>query len=275
MGKIKGSKTPRVCGYSTRHFRRILRNRINEDMRSIMETENQRLIENRRDPAEIENKISVIKLPDNSFPGTNSNCFEKPTEVSDKFSDTVCLEASITCTYEDSSEHLCAEKQFLHSDLDSECSIFDDEFVWATLEDSITNSYSDVNCEALEDAVQDEVVGNDYCHFDLENDLEKREKLKKETLKSSLRFWAIAFRVSLAALTALLLILRCFTHADLPLDGRSLLGTPKHTLIFEIGGGQYYHFELRKALQGILRDHKRRGKQTEHVKLLVNIDGFR
>ena len=93
-------------------------------------------------------------------------------------------------------------------------------------------------------------------------------------MKSSLRFWAIAFRVSLAALTALLLILRCFTHADFPLDGRNLLDTPKHNLIFEIGRGQYYHFELRKALQGILRDHKRRGKQTEHVKLLVNIDGL-
>lgn len=70
----------------------------------------------------------------------------------------------------------------------------------------------------------------------------------EDFLKTSLKYWATSYSVSLVALSALLSILRVF-HPTLPKDARTLLGTQTSVPTTKIEGGEYYHFGI---VQGVL-----------------------
>ena len=89
-----------------------------------------------------------------------------------------------------------------------------------------------------------------------------------------MRLWALAFRITLVALNALLLILKTIICVQIPKDARTLLGTPRFTIISQMDGGKYYHFGLERAVRSIIRDYKRRQKESTHVRLAINIDGL-
>lgn len=90
----------------------------------------------------------------------------------------------------------------------------------------------------------------------------------------ALRSWANKFRITLVAVTALLLILRLFTDNKLPMDARTLLKTDRLTEIINIEGGEYLHFGLKRAVLSIIRENKKQGKSLTHLKLIINVDGL-
>ncbi|XP_043467520.1 uncharacterized protein LOC122501822 [Leptopilina heterotoma] len=90
-----------------------------------------------------------------------------------------------------------------------------------------------------------------------------------------LRDWALMYKITLVALTALLLILRNYTqHSYLPMDARTLLKTERNTETSQFGGGEYLHFGLERAVRSILREYKRKGITLNHVRLGINVDGL-
>lgn len=64
------------------------------------------------------------------------------------------------------------------------------------------------------------------------------------SLQYELKNWAIEDRIGHSCVTKLLKILRRHNHSELPMDGRTLLGTPKMTskLIKEVDPGKYFNF---------------------------------
>lgn len=91
-------------------------------------------------------------------------------------------------------------------------------------------------------------------------------------LVTSLRFWASSFSVSLAALTALLSILRVF-HPELPRDARTILKTQGEIKTKKMEGGEYYHFGLATGLMSKLNSLKLPASLTT-IKLQFSIDGL-
>ena len=62
-------------------------------------------------------------------------------------------------------------------------------------------------------------------------------------LAMELLLWATSYGITLAALSALLFILRFF-HPDLPKDARTLLKTPRNTNVKPLANGSYFHFGI-------------------------------
>jgi len=74
---------------------------------------------------------------------------------------------------------------------------------------------------------------------------------------------------------ALLAILRKYTSHPFPKDPRTLLKTPRHTAIVEMGPGQYCHFGLKNALTRMLDEYmKVIGQITNNLDIFINIDGL-
>lgn len=98
---------------------------------------------------------------------------------------------------------------------------------------------------------------------------------ERRSFMNLLRDWEIMYKITLVALTALLLILRNYTeHSYLPFDARTLIKTEKKTKTSQILGGEYLHFGVEKAVRSILRDYQRKGIEKRHIKLGVNVDGL-
>ncbi|XP_051165496.1 uncharacterized protein LOC127291123 [Leptopilina boulardi] len=101
------------------------------------------------------------------------------------------------------------------------------------------------------------------------------ESKKKTSFISMLRDWALTYKITLVALTALMLILRNYTeHTHLPLDARTLLKTERYTETCQISCGEYLHFGLERAVRSIVREYKRKGITLKHVRLGINVDGL-
>ncbi|KYQ60589.1 hypothetical protein ALC60_00349 [Trachymyrmex zeteki] len=87
--------------------------------------------------------------------------------------------------------------------------------------------------------------------------------------------WAITFNIFHIALLALLVILRKYTHYLFPKDPRTLLKTPRHTAVIEMGLGQYCHFGLRNALEKMLDEYNKvLGRMPISLDIFINIDGL-
>lgn len=143
------------------------------------------------------------------------------------------------------------------------------------------NVNSDVNILDFDNSStsEDECTTSDsdsYGNFDNSEEIScAEEKTDKEsTLKEALCDWALKFHITLVALTALLLILRNFLNFNLPLDGRTLLGTLRRTETSVMRDGTYHHFGLKRALNGILEEIKANGEEARDIKLIINIDGL-
>lgn len=52
------------------------------------------------------------------------------------------------------------------------------------------------------------------------------------------------------------------------------MGTLRKVNISEMSDGQYHHFGLKRAIEGILREYKREGKKIDEIKLMFNVDGL-
>ncbi|CAG7668768.1 unnamed protein product [Allacma fusca] len=94
-------------------------------------------------------------------------------------------------------------------------------------------------------------------HFDIQNYLVQ---------------WSLKHKVTHSALNDLLTMLKkheCFTN--IPKDSRSLLKTPRQTVVEPVPPGEYVHFGLKNALQTLLENVK---DPPVEMKIQLGIDGI-
>ncbi|XP_031348731.1 uncharacterized protein LOC116174854 isoform X1 [Photinus pyralis] len=157
----------------------------------------------------------------------------------------------------------------------------------ATFDSNVTSAASHSNenlCEYVD-------VGDEYCSGPILHNTEHIAFKNTETvvsvdpprdtphvhndssiqLQEQLANWALIFNVNLNAVSALLHIINNFTTYSLPKDARTLLQTPRHTIVKSMGRGQYLHLGLENALKKMIN------QQVQHnneIDLLINIDGL-
>lgn len=87
--------------------------------------------------------------------------------------------------------------------------------------------------------------------------------------------WAVEEHIPHVSLTKLLKILkihRC--HKDYPSDARTLLQTPRSTIIKNVEKGVYHHFGLKKSLMQFLNLNKNFVLNENEIKICINVDGL-
>lgn len=92
-------------------------------------------------------------------------------------------------------------------------------------------------------------------------------------LTDSLCDWAVHFRVSLVALTALLAILRVH-HPSLPKDARTLLNTTTSYSIQAVAGGTYHYIGILKAFAKSMEQVWGHIPNMHEFKLQLHVDGL-
>lgn len=93
-------------------------------------------------------------------------------------------------------------------------------------------------------------------------------------LESEIRKWALRHNTTRVALNELLMVLNSFVPGvSLPSDSRTLLKTPRSVQLTSIGGGQIYHFGIRKHLENCVKTGlcSVRLPDLEHLKGLQNL----
>jgi hypothetical protein len=99
---------------------------------------------------------------------------------------------------------------------------------------------------------------------------------KPGNLRDDLRIWALIRRIPLVALTELLHTLVKY-GSDLPLDSRTLLGTPTSILqLINVSPGQYYHHGIEEPIKTRLELIDSAGGDSipSELKCYINIDGL-
>lgn len=243
-------KTPRLGPYSKRHIRRLVQKRV-EDVQQLS-AENDSSDKDAEKCRKMFNDVLKIIDPCSS----TSTDFQERSQKSD-------------------TQHCNEEVESLNR-IDARSR--DNLNTPLLLNESMTSSdnsdedYLNLNIDLLgiiDDSSSDDEFTNMFTE-NVQNIPEEEKNCRKESeIKQELRDWALKFHITLVALTALLLLLRAVFHVNLPLDGRTLLGTLRKT---EISGGTYHHFGLKRALSGILQEIKNKGEQPRDIKLILNID---
>lgn len=91
--------------------------------------------------------------------------------------------------------------------------------------------------------------------------------------KQQIASWAVNEHISHTSLKKLLSILKKHScHSDLPSDPRTLLNTPRGTVLRNINFGQYWHYGLKKGLTNFLNN--KRQIQSNIIELMINVDGL-
>jgi len=137
--------------------------------------------------------------------------------------------------------------------------------------ETVSFAGSNLTCVDSSDQV---CVENDFGNVETAVDSSSEsESSDTESLRDSLAGWAMQFNVPKNAVTALLKLLNRY-HSDLPLDSRTLHGTPRsHVICSLAGGGQYVHFGLQKGIEALIHS----GDISSHLaklELQFNVDGL-
>lgn len=93
-------------------------------------------------------------------------------------------------------------------------------------------------------------------------------------LRNKLCDWAVRYNINQNAVSALLSVLKCYGHPELPKDCRALLRTPRSSTVVQVSNGNYCHFGLQQAVLKITDERRLKGLDVSSVNLLVNIDGL-
>lgn len=95
----------------------------------------------------------------------------------------------------------------------------------------------------------------------------------ENSFRNKITTWAVAEQITHKSLNKLLQILKTHScHSDLPSDSRTLLNTPRTTVIKEVYPGYYWHNSLESGILEFLKykDHLINGT----IELVINIDGL-
>lgn len=101
-------------------------------------------------------------------------------------------------------------------------------------------------------------------HFDSEEGM---------TMKSRLVEWALKHNITHSAINDLLTILKQ-SFSDIPLDARTLLKTPRNTILETVEPGSYCHFGFKKCLQELLTHSYHLLQDLNLLEVCINIDGL-
>lgn len=132
------------------------------------------------------------------------------------------------------------------------------------------NETSDTNSSFNSDLNTD-VIPEQICDIDTPT---QNQAVAELTLSESLASWAVHYKIPHIALNNLLHILKPI-HGELPLDGRTLLETPRNYNIRPIEPGHYHHFGLENCVKSLISQcYRNNNLDTDCLEILVNIDGL-
>ncbi|KYN02340.1 hypothetical protein ALC62_06834 [Cyphomyrmex costatus] len=118
----------------------------------------------------------------------------------------------------------------------------------------------------------DEIEADDI-NIDIEDNV--IDIVEKENFTEKLCKWALLFGISHTALSALLIILRIYLPMEqLPTNARTLLCTPRKTLIRKVTPGNYFHYGLLKGIIDELRSHVDHSEILDKIYIDIGIDGL-
>lgn len=104
---------------------------------------------------------------------------------------------------------------------------------------------------------------------------EKCSQARKQTdFKDMLASWAVLPGIKHVHVNKLLSVLRQHPcHADLPVDVRTLIKTPRVVVLHDVHPGKYYHFGVLKGIQSVL-SIVNIPLSLRYVDLFINVDGL-
>jgi len=109
-------------------------------------------------------------------------------------------------------------------------------------------------------------------HFSKHSLFPEKERLlfnnKQISLREKLILWTDKHKIEQKSLTALLSILRSEGHDNLPPDGRTLMNTPRSTILYKRSGGYYYYYGLQN---GIIDNFKQLNTLIRHNVVYINL----
>lgn len=106
---------------------------------------------------------------------------------------------------------------------------------------------------------------------DLSEFEEQSETYTDTNLSTKLRKWYSDGTIAKTHLNSLLAILREEGYSELPKDSRTLLNTPRKTVITPCEPGEYFHYGLQQALTDILDQTK---IKDSNILIDINVDGL-
>lgn len=99
--------------------------------------------------------------------------------------------------------------------------------------------------------------------------------IANSSFREKLSQWAIHHQITRSALNSLLILLRDEFddgNKDLPMDGRTLIGTPRMTnIVVHDNANQYWHYGLERGISDTI---SRRPAVADNYSINVNIDGL-
>jgi hypothetical protein len=142
-----------------------------------------------------------------------------------------------------------------------------------------SSSVIETSASCLSQERMDEIEDNDVNLDTDENvNMEIEENINiddKKNLVAKLCDWALLFGISHVALTALLMILRIsLPDEQLPKDARTLLRTPRKTVIRKVSPGNYFHYGLLKGIMDQLKNHMNHSGILDKIYIDIGIDGL-
>lgn len=101
-------------------------------------------------------------------------------------------------------------------------------------------------------------------------------QIVNNSFRERLSQWAIHHQITRSAVNSLLILLRDEdpdNNGDLPMDGRTLIGTPRITnIVVHDNANQYWHYGLKRGISDIFS--RRQAVADDNYSLNVNIDGL-
>lgn len=96
------------------------------------------------------------------------------------------------------------------------------------------------------------------------------------SLGAELSLWAPNHKIKRGAASDLLMILRKYeVNYDLPKDSRTLLKTPRTTILRPVTPGHHYHFNLKSVLLDVLKlDYTNDKYKFNEIRLKIGVDGL-
>lgn len=127
---------------------------------------------------------------------------------------------------------------------------------YAARDFNFTTNQDDSSALQKSDTLEENILLNEY---------------SRPSSSEALQQWAIKYNINHQAMKELLSTIKTlYTDNSLPADPRTLLHTPRSTLVVDIPGGQYWHQGLEVCLRNTFKDLD----QNTTIYLNVNIDGL-
>lgn len=151
-----------------------------------------------------------------------------------------------------------------------------------TSQDSDTESIRGTTHESDTESITDQFDTDLFLNDALSNSLNTSSTINavltvnqsdKPNIRSQIAGWAVQNNVPGLMLGRILNILKPY-HNTLPSDPRTLLKTPRETILKDVEPGKYYHLGIEHGLQFLLLNSDEKKFTNNICEVLINIDGL-